>query len=96
MPRGAPPLSPGDVVVSDYRVPPFYKDETLLVDEIKNVGTRGNPGACTCGVSAGADLAALALPQPAARAETVLGVRARRKGLRSSRRQLFALSCGRS
>jgi hypothetical protein len=29
--------------VSDYRVPPFYKDETLIVDEIKNLGTRGNP-----------------------------------------------------
>ena len=43
MPRGAPPLSPGDVVVSDYRVPPFYKDETLVVDEVKNLGTRGNP-----------------------------------------------------
>ncbi len=39
----APPFAPGDVVVSDYRVPPFYKDETLLVDEVKNVGTRGNP-----------------------------------------------------
>ena len=43
MPLGAPPLSPGDVVVSDYRVPPFYKDETLIVDEVKNLGTRGNP-----------------------------------------------------
>lgn len=43
MPRGAPPLSLGDVVVSDCRVPPFHKDETLIVDEIKNVGTRGNP-----------------------------------------------------
>ena len=43
MPRGAPPLSPGDVVMSDYRVPPFYKDETLVVDEIKNLGTYGNP-----------------------------------------------------
>ena len=43
MPRGSPPLSLGDVVASDYRVPPFYKDETLIVDEIKNVGTRGNP-----------------------------------------------------
>ena len=42
-PRGILPLSPGDVVVSDYRVPPFYKDETLIVDEIKNLGTRGNP-----------------------------------------------------
>ena len=42
MARGAPPLSPGDVVVSDYRVPPFYKDETLTVDEVRNVGTRGN------------------------------------------------------
>lgn len=42
MPRGAP-LSPGDVVVSDHRVPPFYRDETLLVDEVKNVGTSGNP-----------------------------------------------------
>ena len=42
MSRGAP-LSPGDVVVSDYRVPPFYKDETLIVDEVKNLGTRGNP-----------------------------------------------------
>lgn len=37
------PLSPGDVVVSDDRVPPFYRDETLIVDEIKNIGTRGNP-----------------------------------------------------
>ena len=44
MPRGAvPPIVPGDVVVSDYRVPPFYKDETLVVDEVKNLGTRGNP-----------------------------------------------------
>lgn len=53
MPRGAlnvssfvegwAPVQPGDVVVSDYRVPPFYKHETLIVDEIKNVGTRGNP-----------------------------------------------------
>jgi hypothetical protein len=43
MPRGSPPLSPGDLVVSDYRVPPFYKDETLVVDEIKNLGTHGNP-----------------------------------------------------
>lgn len=43
MPRGVPPLSPGDVVVSDYRVPPFYKDETLVVDEVKNLGTPGNP-----------------------------------------------------
>jgi hypothetical protein len=43
MARGSPPLSPGDLVVSDYRVPPFYKDETLVVDEIKNLGTRGNP-----------------------------------------------------
>ena len=43
MPRGTPPFSLGDVVVSDYHVPPFYKDETLVVDEIKNVGTRGNP-----------------------------------------------------
>lgn len=41
--RGSPPFSPGDVVVSDYRLPPFYKNETLFVDEIKNVGTRGNP-----------------------------------------------------
>jgi hypothetical protein len=41
--RKAPPLSLGDVVVSDYPVPPFYKDETLVVDEIKNLGTRGNP-----------------------------------------------------
>ena len=41
--KGHPPLSPGDVVVSDYRVPPFYKDETLIVDEVKNIGTRGNP-----------------------------------------------------
>ena len=36
-------LKPGDVVVSDHRVPPFYRGETLLVDEVKNVGTRGNP-----------------------------------------------------
>jgi hypothetical protein len=44
MARGAaPPLAPGDVVASDYRVPPFYKDETLIVDEVKNLGTRGNP-----------------------------------------------------
>ena len=53
MPRGAlhasslgtarPPIQPGDIVVSDYRVPPFYKNETLVVEEIKNVGTRGNP-----------------------------------------------------
>lgn len=42
MRRGAP-LSPGDVVVSDYRLPPFDKDETLIVDEIKNLGTHGNP-----------------------------------------------------
>ncbi len=40
---GSPPLSRGDVVVSDYHVPPFYSDETLIVDEVKNVGTRGNP-----------------------------------------------------
>jgi hypothetical protein len=39
----AAPLSPGDVVISDYRVPPFYRDETLIVDEVKNIGTRGNP-----------------------------------------------------
>lgn len=37
------PLATGDVVISDYRVPPFYKDETLIVDAVKNVGTRGNP-----------------------------------------------------
>ena len=45
MPRGVPPppLSPGDVVVSDYRVPPFNKNETLIVDEVKNLGTPGNP-----------------------------------------------------
>lgn len=43
MARGTPPLLPGDLVVSDYRVPPFYKGETLIVDEVKNVGTRGNP-----------------------------------------------------
>ena len=43
MPRGASPLSLGDVVVSDYRVPPFYKDETLIVNEVNNVGTPGNP-----------------------------------------------------
>lgn len=41
--RGAPPFAPGDVVVSDYRLPPFRKDETLIVDEVKNVGTHGNP-----------------------------------------------------
>lgn len=43
MARGAPPLLPGDLVVSDYRATPFYKGETLIVDEIKNVGTRGQP-----------------------------------------------------
>jgi len=43
MMRSAPPFIPGDVVISDYRLPPFHKDETLVVDEIKNVGTRGNP-----------------------------------------------------
>ena len=43
MMRGAPPFTAGDVVISDYRLPPFHKDETLVVDEIKNVGTRGNP-----------------------------------------------------
>jgi hypothetical protein len=37
------PFSPGDVVISDYRVPPFLRDETLVVEEVKNVGTRGNP-----------------------------------------------------
>lgn len=41
--RQSPPLSPGDVVVSDYRVPPFYRGETLIVEDVKNVGTRGNP-----------------------------------------------------
>lgn len=41
--RGLPPLSPGDVVVSDNPVPPFHKNETLIVDEVKNVGTPGNP-----------------------------------------------------
>jgi hypothetical protein len=41
--RGAPPFSPGDIVLSDHRVPPFLKDETLIVDEVKNIGTRGNP-----------------------------------------------------
>lgn len=43
MPRGVPPppLSPGDVVVSDDRVPPFNKNETLIVDEVN--GTPGNP-----------------------------------------------------
>jgi len=24
-------------------MPPFYKDATLIVDEVKNLGTRGNP-----------------------------------------------------
>ncbi len=38
-----PPFSPGDVVLSDHRVPPFWKDETLIVDEVKNIGTHGNP-----------------------------------------------------
>lgn len=38
-----PPLSRGDVVLSDHRVPPFWKDETLIVDEVKNIGTHGNP-----------------------------------------------------
>jgi hypothetical protein len=41
--RGGPPFSPGDVVVTDYRLPPFYKGETLIVDEVKNIGTRANP-----------------------------------------------------
>jgi hypothetical protein len=41
--RRGPPFSPGDVVVANYRLPPFYKDETLIVDEVKNIGTRGNP-----------------------------------------------------
>jgi hypothetical protein len=41
--RGFPPFDPGDIVVSDNRVPPFLKEETLIVDEVKNIGTRGNP-----------------------------------------------------
>lgn len=39
----APPFSPGAVVVTDYRLPPFYKGETLIVDEVKNIGTCANP-----------------------------------------------------
>ena len=38
-----PPLSPGDVVVSDYRVFLFNKNEALIVDKVKNLGTPGNP-----------------------------------------------------
>lgn len=41
--RGGPPFLPGDVVATEYRLPPFYKSETLIVDEVKNIGTRGNP-----------------------------------------------------
>jgi hypothetical protein len=41
--RGGPPFSPGDIVVTDYRLPPFHKGETLIVDEVKNIGTRANP-----------------------------------------------------
>lgn len=41
--RGGPPFSHGDVVITDYRLPPFHKGETLIVDEVKNIGTRGNP-----------------------------------------------------
>lgn len=41
--RGGPPFLPGDVVATDYRLPPFHKGETLIVDEVKNIGTRGNP-----------------------------------------------------
>lgn len=41
--RGGPPFSPGDVVAVDYSLPPFHKGETLIVEELKNLGTRGNP-----------------------------------------------------
>jgi hypothetical protein len=41
--RGAPPFAPNDVVMSDHRIPPFLRDETLLVGEVRNIGTRGNP-----------------------------------------------------
>lgn len=43
MRRAAPPLTIGDVVVVDHRVPPFHQGETLLVAAIKNIGTHGNP-----------------------------------------------------
>ena len=37
------PFLTGEVVTSDYRVPPFLVDETLVVDRLSNVGKKTKP-----------------------------------------------------